>query len=55
MKRTSPIYVKYLEALVLSLLAERASDDDIVGTDFTGAPVTYSPYNIQELIGKVEN
>jgi hypothetical protein len=52
MKRDSHIYIGYLEALVLSLLEERQSDELIHGKDFTGQPVTYSPYNAKALIAK---
>jgi hypothetical protein len=55
MKRTSKIYVAYLEALALSLLAERKSEGDIVGIDWQGNPVTYSPLNARTLIQTVRD
>jgi hypothetical protein len=49
-------YILYLEALVLSLLAEReangAKNSDIYGNDSKGRPTTYSPYNAKDLIKK---
>jgi hypothetical protein len=46
-------YINYLEVLVLSLMAERNSDADIVSAEkadpsFTG--VTFSPFNIKPMI-----
>jgi hypothetical protein len=58
MKRTSKTYVAYLEALALSLLAEReqaGKSGDIVGIDWQGNPVTYSPLNARTLIQTVRD
>lgn len=58
MKRTSKTYVAYLEALALSLLAEReqaGKSGDIVGIDWQGKPVTYSPLNARTLIQTVRD
>jgi hypothetical protein len=55
MKRTSKTYVAYLEALALSLLAERNSERDIVGIDWQGKPCTYSPLNAKTLIQTVRD
>lgn len=45
-------YIRYLEALVLSLLAERNSDNDIVSVDITHPswkpPGTFSVYNVRK-------
>lgn len=43
-------YIGYLEAVVLSLLAERRTIADINGVDYTSRPVTYSPLNVLEYI-----
>lgn len=54
MKRTSPIYVRYLENLVIALLTERNSEDDIVGFGLAGEPTTYVPYNVRSVIADAQ-
>lgn len=55
MKRKGEIYLGYLEAVVMSLLAERAESgktvfDAIDGVDSSNHLAFYVPYNIKEAI-----
>jgi hypothetical protein len=51
---TPNTYIQYLEALVLSLLAERPENKDIVFVDDTHPSwepgTTFAPYNVKEQI-----
>lgn len=58
MNRSSPLYVRYLEILVIALLDEREQSgrtDDIIAPNVTDYSLGhYSPYNIREVIEKAE-